>query len=200
MISSPRPPCTCTCLLSNRTSSCTVSTPTHWTRTTLRMCSGKLLLPYKHSLRIQNNTKKISRDAKRPPSSLCRFVLEQYNALSWLTCDPATQDRRSCLPVHFVVLNQMYNFIKNMLWTWTPPTPRRDQGRWDETWRDGPRTSCCEGSQCARTSHFVEEGSNIVIILTLPGLCYTTLTGSFHSNQSDAKNPLKHFGRSRDVS
>lgn len=43
-------------------------------------------------------------------------MLEQYNALSWLTCDPATQDRRSCLPVHFVVLNQMYNFIMNMLW------------------------------------------------------------------------------------
>lgn len=44
-----------------------------------------------------------------------RFVLEQYNALSWLTCDPATQDRRSCLPIHFVVLNQMYNFIMTML-------------------------------------------------------------------------------------
>lgn len=43
------------------------------------------------------------------------FVLEQYNALSWLTCDPATQDRRSCLPIHFVVLNQMYSFITNML-------------------------------------------------------------------------------------
>lgn len=46
-----------------------------------------------------------------------RFVLEQYNALSWLTCDPATQDRRSCLPIHFVVLNQLYNFIMNMLWS-----------------------------------------------------------------------------------
>lgn len=46
---------------------------------------------------------------------LFRFVLEQYNALSWLTCDPATQDRRSCLPIHFVVLNQLYNFIMNML-------------------------------------------------------------------------------------
>ena len=45
----------------------------------------------------------------------CRFVLEQYNALSWLTCNPATQDRRSCLPVHFVMLTQMYNFIMNML-------------------------------------------------------------------------------------
>lgn len=48
---------------------------------------------------------------------LFRFVLEQYNALSWLTCDPAIQDRRSCLPIHFVVLNQLYNFIMNMLWS-----------------------------------------------------------------------------------
>ncbi|KAK1786371.1 hypothetical protein P4O66_017608, partial [Electrophorus voltai] len=48
-------------------------------------------------------------------SDVLRFVLEQYNALSWLTCDPATQDRRSCLPIHFVVLNQMYNFIMNSL-------------------------------------------------------------------------------------
>ncbi|KAJ8403825.1 hypothetical protein AAFF_G00346930 [Aldrovandia affinis] len=48
-------------------------------------------------------------------SDVLRFVLEQYNALSWLTCDPATQDRRSCLPIHFVVLTQMYNFIMNML-------------------------------------------------------------------------------------
>ena len=44
-----------------------------------------------------------------------RFVLEQYNALSWLTCNPATQDRTSCLPVHFVVLTQLYNAIMNIL-------------------------------------------------------------------------------------
>ncbi|CAB1318551.1 unnamed protein product, partial [Coregonus sp. 'balchen'] len=43
------------------------------------------------------------------------FVLEQYNALSWLTCNPATQDRRSCLPVHLAVLTQMYNAVLNML-------------------------------------------------------------------------------------
>ncbi|KAK1156633.1 mediator of RNA polymerase II transcription subunit 13-like isoform X1 [Acipenser oxyrinchus oxyrinchus] len=48
-------------------------------------------------------------------SDVLRFVLEQYNSLSWLTCSPATQDRRSCLPVHFVVLTQMYNAILNML-------------------------------------------------------------------------------------
>ncbi|XP_030624819.1 mediator of RNA polymerase II transcription subunit 13-like isoform X2 [Chanos chanos] len=48
-------------------------------------------------------------------SDVLRFVLEQYNALSWLTCNPATQDRRSCLPVHLTILTQMYNAILNML-------------------------------------------------------------------------------------
>ncbi|XP_023674421.2 mediator of RNA polymerase II transcription subunit 13-like isoform X1 [Paramormyrops kingsleyae] len=48
-------------------------------------------------------------------SDVLRFVLEQYNALSWLTCSPATQDRRSCLPVHLAVLTQMYNAILNLL-------------------------------------------------------------------------------------
>ncbi|KAG7481046.1 hypothetical protein MATL_G00062900 [Megalops atlanticus] len=48
-------------------------------------------------------------------SDVLRFVLEQYNALSWLTCSPATQDRRSCLPVHLAILTQMYNAILNML-------------------------------------------------------------------------------------
>ncbi|KAL7834850.1 hypothetical protein SRHO_G00290970 [Serrasalmus rhombeus] len=48
-------------------------------------------------------------------SDVLRFVLEQYNALSWLTCNPATQDRRSCLPVHLVILIQMYNAILNIL-------------------------------------------------------------------------------------
>uniref|UniRef100_A0A803SQQ4 Mediator of RNA polymerase II transcription subunit 13 n=1 Tax=Anolis carolinensis TaxID=28377 RepID=A0A803SQQ4_ANOCA len=63
------------------------------------------LLHSKHSHPLDSNQ----------TSDVLRFVLEQYNALSWLTCDPATQDRRSCLPVHFVVLNQLYNFIMNML-------------------------------------------------------------------------------------
>lgn len=63
------------------------------------------LLHSKHSHPLDSNQ----------TSDVLRFVLEQYNALSWLTCDPATQDRRSCLPVHFVVLNQLYNIIMNML-------------------------------------------------------------------------------------
>lgn len=48
-------------------------------------------------------------------SDVLRFVLEQYNALSWLTCNPATQDRTSCLPVHFTVLTQMYNMVMDIL-------------------------------------------------------------------------------------
>lgn len=38
-----RPHYTCTCLLSNQTSSCTVNTPIPWTPTTPLMCSGKVL-------------------------------------------------------------------------------------------------------------------------------------------------------------
>ncbi|CAH8841921.1 unnamed protein product [Trichobilharzia szidati] len=37
-----------------------------------------------------------------------RYVLETYNALSWLTIDPTTNDRRTCLPVHILSLSQMY--------------------------------------------------------------------------------------------
>ena len=46
----------------------------------------------------------------------CRYVLEIYNSLSWLTVDPASGDRRSCLPVHMVVLVQLYNTIASLQW------------------------------------------------------------------------------------
>ncbi|CAH8515869.1 unnamed protein product [Schistosoma guineensis] len=44
-------------------------------------------------------------------SSTCdvlRYVLETYNALSWLTIDPTTNDRRTCLPIHILSLSQIY--------------------------------------------------------------------------------------------
>lgn len=41
-------------------------------------------------------------------TDVLRYVLEGYNALSWLSVDPVTHDRRSCLPVHIQVLMQMY--------------------------------------------------------------------------------------------
>jgi mediator of RNA polymerase II transcription subunit 13 len=40
-----------------------------------------------------------------------RYVLEGYNALSWLSLDFETQDRRSCLPLHVQALLQMYNSL-----------------------------------------------------------------------------------------
>uniref|UniRef100_A0A8C4WU81 Mediator of RNA polymerase II transcription subunit 13 n=1 Tax=Eptatretus burgeri TaxID=7764 RepID=A0A8C4WU81_EPTBU len=63
------------------------------------------LLHTKHSHPLDSNR----------TSEVLRFVLEQYNALSWLTCDPATQDRCSCLPLHMVVLTQLYNAIRDLL-------------------------------------------------------------------------------------
>uniref|UniRef100_A0AAQ5YRV8 Mediator of RNA polymerase II transcription subunit 13 n=1 Tax=Amphiprion ocellaris TaxID=80972 RepID=A0AAQ5YRV8_AMPOC len=76
-----------------------------------------------HHISIAQSDEMVSEKTKRTPhpldskttSDVLRFVLEQYNALSWLTCTPATQDRQSCLPVHLAVLIQMYNAILNML-------------------------------------------------------------------------------------
>uniref|UniRef100_A0A8C8DYK5 Mediator of RNA polymerase II transcription subunit 13 n=1 Tax=Oryzias sinensis TaxID=183150 RepID=A0A8C8DYK5_9TELE len=76
-----------------------------------------------HHISIAQSEEIVSDKTKRAPhpldskttSDVLRFVLEQYNALSWLTCTPATQDRQSCLPVHLAVLIQMYNAILNML-------------------------------------------------------------------------------------
>ena len=42
-----------------------------------------------------------------------RYVLEKYNALSWLNVDPVMQDRKSCLPINHVLLLQMYYAFKN---------------------------------------------------------------------------------------
>lgn len=44
-------------------------------------------------------------------------MLETYNSLSWLTVDPSSGDRRSCLPVHMVVLVQLYNTIASLQWS-----------------------------------------------------------------------------------
>ena len=44
-----------------------------------------------------------------------RYVLESYNALSWLTMDPISNDRRSCLPAHFVVLMQLYQAMDKLV-------------------------------------------------------------------------------------
>lgn len=49
-------------------------------------------------------------DSNLTPDVL-RYVLETYNALSWLTFDPVQNDRQSCLPIHFMVLMQMYHAL-----------------------------------------------------------------------------------------
>lgn len=40
---------------------------------------------------------------------LCRYVLEGYNALSWLALDNNSHDRLSCLPAHVQVLMKLYH-------------------------------------------------------------------------------------------
>ena len=80
-----------------------------WTATSPQMCSGR---------------EKLDRSCHRPYFFLCpcpmsnfclvtfvcfRYVLEGYNALSWLVLDPVTHDRRSCLPIHVQTLLQLYH-------------------------------------------------------------------------------------------
>lgn len=48
-------------------------------------------------------------------SICCRYVLEGYNALSWLALDSNTKDRLSCLPVHMQVLVQLYHTTAALL-------------------------------------------------------------------------------------
>jgi mediator of RNA polymerase II transcription subunit 13 len=42
-------------------------------------------------------------------TDVLRYVLEGYNALSWLVLDPVTHDRQSCLPIHVQTLLQLYH-------------------------------------------------------------------------------------------
>ncbi|XP_048479651.1 mediator of RNA polymerase II transcription subunit 13 isoform X3 [Plutella xylostella] len=42
-------------------------------------------------------------------TDVLRYVLEGYNALSWLALDDSTHDRLSCLPIHVQVLMQLYH-------------------------------------------------------------------------------------------
>lgn len=40
-----------------------------------------------------------------------RFILNQFDALSWLTVDPVNRDRRSSLPVHLCMLAQLHEAV-----------------------------------------------------------------------------------------
>jgi len=48
-------------------------------------------------------------------TDVLRYVLEGYNALSWLVLDPVTHDRRSCLPIHVQTLLQLYHAMAAIL-------------------------------------------------------------------------------------
>ncbi|XP_074027649.1 mediator complex subunit skuld isoform X2 [Leptinotarsa decemlineata] len=76
-----------------------------------------------HSPNIQQNTEDLLQQQSETTHPLdsqyttdvLRFVLEGYNALSWLALDSNTKDRLSCLPVHMQVLVQLYNTAAALL-------------------------------------------------------------------------------------
>ncbi|XP_063216486.1 mediator of RNA polymerase II transcription subunit 13 isoform X2 [Bacillus rossius redtenbacheri] len=48
-------------------------------------------------------------------TDVLRYVLEGYNALSWLALDSNTRDRLSCLPVHVQALMQLYHMTSALV-------------------------------------------------------------------------------------
>ncbi|CAB3239260.1 unnamed protein product [Arctia plantaginis] len=56
--------------------------------------------------RRDNNTHPLD---SQTTTDVLRYVLEGYNALSWLALDGNTHDRLSCLPLHVQVLMQLYH-------------------------------------------------------------------------------------------
>ncbi|XP_035704664.1 mediator of RNA polymerase II transcription subunit 13-like isoform X3 [Folsomia candida] len=65
-------------------------------------------------LQQQSNAKQHPLDSQYTTDVL-RFVLEGYNALSWLALDTRTHDRRSCLPVHIQQLLQLYYTMASLV-------------------------------------------------------------------------------------
>ncbi|KAL1498030.1 hypothetical protein ABEB36_008892 [Hypothenemus hampei] len=71
-----------------------------------------------HSTNIQQNSDDLFQQSAQVSShpldsqyttDVLRYVLEGYNALSWLALDSNTKDRLSCLPVHMQVLVRLYH-------------------------------------------------------------------------------------------
>ena len=58
---------------------------------------------------------------------VARYVMEGYNALSWLSLDPKSRDRRSCLPIHIQLLVQLYHALAALVW-WTNAPPPTSNG------------------------------------------------------------------------
>lgn len=48
-------------------------------------------------------------------TDVLRYVLEGYNMLSWLSLDPHSHDRQSCLPLHIQNLMKLYHAVEALL-------------------------------------------------------------------------------------
>ncbi|CAN7987206.1 unnamed protein product [Ixodes hexagonus] len=48
-------------------------------------------------------------------TDVLRYVLEGYNTLSWLSLDPHSHDRQSCLPLHMQNLMKLYHAVEALL-------------------------------------------------------------------------------------
>ncbi|XP_059483783.1 mediator of RNA polymerase II transcription subunit 13-like isoform X2 [Neocloeon triangulifer] len=76
-----------------------------------------------HSTSIQNSDDLLQQQApvsEHPLDSIyttdvLRYVMEGYNALSWLALDHTAKDRLSCLPVHVQVLMQLYHMFSALV-------------------------------------------------------------------------------------
>ncbi|CAH2990440.1 unnamed protein product [Chilo suppressalis] len=68
-----------------------------------------------HAGHLQTDDMYCARDHNTHPldsqltTDVLRYVLEGYNALSWLALDGESHDRRSCLPIHVQILMQLYH-------------------------------------------------------------------------------------------
>lgn len=58
-----------------------------------------------------NNSSKVHPLDSQVTTDVLRYVMEGYNALSWLSLDPKSRDRRSCLPIHIQLLVQLYHAL-----------------------------------------------------------------------------------------
>ncbi|ODN04072.1 Mediator of RNA polymerase II transcription subunit 13 [Orchesella cincta] len=83
-------------------------------KSALHLHSHNILHNIDDPLQQQSNAKQHPLDSQFTTDVL-RFVLEGYNALSWLCLDPVTHDRKSCLPVHIQKLLQLYYTITTLV-------------------------------------------------------------------------------------
>ncbi|CAG9784039.1 unnamed protein product [Diatraea saccharalis] len=74
----------------------------------LHLHAGNLQTDDMYSLANSNHHNAHPLDSQLTTDVL-RYVLEGYNALSWLALDGESHDRRSCLPLHVQVLMQLYH-------------------------------------------------------------------------------------------